>query len=155
MNRKKSKHMMYDQLAPYYDTIYQWKDYQVECRKLHRLISKYKKSPGKRLLDVACGTGEHIKYLFEHYEVTDMDLRPAMLKLARRKLHGCALIRGNMLSFHLGRKFDLILCLFSSIAYLQTLSNLEQALRNFSRHLVRGGILLIEPFISKEKFVTG
>ena len=146
---------MYGQLAPYYDTIYQWKNYQEECRKLHRLILQYKKSPGKRLLDVPCGTGEHLKYFRQHYDVTGVDLSPAMLKLARRKLPNCVLVRGNMLSFHLRRKFDVMLCLFSSIGYLHSYSKLRQAFRNFCRHLVSGGVLIIEPFVSKEKFVTG
>jgi ubiquinone/menaquinone biosynthesis C-methylase UbiE len=155
MNQKKLQNIMYGRLAPYYDTVYQWKNYQAECRMLHRLILKYKKSPGKSLLDVPCGTGEHLKYLRQHYDVTGVDLSSAMLKLARKKLPDCALVRGNMLSFQLHRKFDLILCLFSSIGYLQGYSNLQKALRNFSRHLVSGGVLLIEPFVSKEKFVTG
>ncbi|MGH7496004.1 MAG: class I SAM-dependent methyltransferase [bacterium] len=155
MNQKKSQNLMYGELAPYYDIIYQWKNYQAECRKLHRLITKYKKSPGKRLLDVACGTGEHLKYLREHYDVTGLDFSPAMLKLARRKLPDLTFVRGNMLSFHLRTKFDLMLCLFSAIAHLQNYSNLHQALRNFSSHLVSGGVLLIEPFVSKEKFMTG
>jgi ubiquinone/menaquinone biosynthesis C-methylase UbiE len=155
MNQKESPKMMYNQLAPYYDIVYQWKNYQAECRKLHRLIIRYKKSPGKRLLDVACGTGEHLKYLRQYYDVTGVDRSPAMLKLARIKLPGLEFFRGNMLSFHLRRKFDLILCLFSSIGYLQNYSNLQKTLRNFSRHLVSGGVLLIESFIPKEKYITG
>ena len=155
MNENKSHSLMYSQLAAIYDVVYQWKDYRAECEKLHRLIIKYKRSPGKSLLDVACGTGEHLKYLRRYYEVTGMDLSPAMLKLARRKLPGVALARGDMLSFHLRRKFDLILCLFSSIAYLQNYAKLRQALRNFSRHLESGGVLLLEPFVAKERFALG
>ena len=151
----KSQNMMYNQLAPYYDVVYQWKDYRAECEKLHRLIIKYKKSSGKRLLDVACGTGEHLKYLRSLYDVAGVDFSPAMLKEARRKLPGTVLARGKMLSFHLRRKFDVVLCLFSSIGYVQNYAKLRQALRNFSRHLVSGGVLLIEPFVSKEMYATG
>ncbi len=151
----KSQNMMYDRLAPYYDVIYQWKDYRAECEKLHRLIIKHKRSPGKRLLDVACGTGEHLKYLRARYAVTGVDLSPAMLKLARKKLPGIVLARGNMLLFRLRPKFDVLLCLFSSIGYLHSYSKLQQALRNFSRHLVSGGVLLLEPFVARERYATG
>jgi ubiquinone/menaquinone biosynthesis C-methylase UbiE len=106
-------------------------------------------------LDVACGTGEHLKYLRGHYDVTGIDLSPVMLKIARKKLPGVTFIRGDMSSFRLPHKFDLMLCLFSSIGYLHNYSNLQRALRNFSRHLVRGGVLLIEPFVAKERFVAG
>ena len=36
------------------------KDYAHEVSVLERLIVKHKQSPGSRLLDVACGTGQHI-----------------------------------------------------------------------------------------------
>ena len=55
--------VLYRDLAKYYDLIYSWKDYAKETSELKRLFSKYKKSAGTMLLDVACGTGHHIKHL--------------------------------------------------------------------------------------------
>lgn len=48
--------MLYKELAKYYDLIYHWKNYKKETDKIKKLISRYKKSDGKALLDVACGT---------------------------------------------------------------------------------------------------
>ena len=61
--QKMKKQMMYKELAKYYDLIYLSKDYKKESQQLMRIIKKYKKSEGKKLLDVACGTGGHLKFL--------------------------------------------------------------------------------------------
>src|SRR2546422_7047530 len=58
---------MYRQLANYYDEIYHFKNYQKEAGKIDALIQRHKKSSGNRLLDVACGTGNHIEYLKQHF----------------------------------------------------------------------------------------
>ena len=57
---------MYSNLAKYYDIIHSdtnWKDYKLDSQKVHKTIQEYKKIKGKELLDVACGTGNHIQYL--------------------------------------------------------------------------------------------
>ena len=55
----------FEKSADYYDVIYDavGKDYRKEARRIHQLIRIHKKSKGKALLDVACGTGRHIKSL--------------------------------------------------------------------------------------------
>src|SRR5712692_4279591 len=97
---------MYSRSAEYYDTIYSFKKYKREVGKLHRLIQKYKLSPGNTLLDVGCGTGGHITYLRQHYQVEGLDLNPGMLKVARRKFPGVHFRRADMTSFLLDHKFD-------------------------------------------------
>lgn len=57
-----AKEIMYKGLAKYYDFIYSWKDYKKDAIKLNSLISKYKKSSGSDMLDVACGTGKHLGF---------------------------------------------------------------------------------------------
>ena len=48
------------------------------------------------------------------------------------------------MDFRLRRKFDVILCLYSTICLVRTYRNLERAIRNFSSHLRRGGVIIIE-----------
>src|SRR5437879_6897085 len=76
---------MYRQLANYYDEIYYFKNYQKEAGKIDALIQRHKKSSGNRLLDVACGTGNHIEYLKQHFSVEGLDSSPEMLRIARKK----------------------------------------------------------------------
>ena len=60
---------MFSQTAQYYDKIYSFKDYRAEVQRLQTLTGENCKSEGNSLLDVACGTGLHIEYLKEHFDV--------------------------------------------------------------------------------------
>lgn len=146
------KHLMYETLAEYYDLVYSWKDYASESGRIRELISDYKLTAGNDLLDVACGTGNHVAYLLSDFRVAGVDKSSEMLRMAKKKLPGIALSKGDMKSFRLKRKFDIITCLFSSISYLRGYDELEKTLRNFSNHLLPGGVAIIEPFVQKEKF---
>ena len=48
-----SRRSIYGDLARYYDTIYSWKDYDGEAARLAALIRRFKRSPGRRLLEIA------------------------------------------------------------------------------------------------------
>ena len=149
------KQTPYKSTARYYDLIYSWKDYKNEADRLKQLIKKYKKSPGNELLDIACGTGRHIQYLKDDFSILATDVNDAMLAVARKNLKGVAVKRANMLALNLGKQFDAIVCLFSSIGYVKTYGNLVKTLRNFVRHLKKGGVVIIEPWITKSAFKVG
>lgn len=146
---------MYEELAKYYDLIYDWKDYKKEANIIKKLISRYKKSEGSELLDVACGTGNHIQFLKKNYKITGTDLNKDMLKVAKKKFPKLMFQQANMVSFDLKKKFDVITCLFSSIGYVKTYANLKKTIASFSKHLKTGGVLIIEPFITKEAYKSG
>ena len=141
----------------YYDDIYSamGKDYVIEAEKVHEFIQKHKCTDGKAMLDVACGTGTHAGLLSKYYNVLGMDLNQDMLKVARGKHPEIRFIPGDMRSFDLGRKFDVVACLFSAIGYMRTKTELRQAVKNMSRHLLPGGVLLIEPWFSHEQWTLG
>jgi len=138
--------LIYADQGHYYDLIYKWKDYKKEVAIIESLIAKFKGSEGKKLLDVGCGTGEHIKYLKDYYDCVGMDINSSLLKIAAKKLKGTKFIKGSMIDFKIDEKFDVITCLFSSIGYVKTLGNLEKTLGNFFLHLKRGGVVIIEPW---------
>ena len=146
---------MWAELAPYYDVMYQWKDYRTESERVHQLIQANRMTSGNTLLDVACGTGGHTRFLRDRYDVTGIDLNREMLRVARRKIPGVKFLSRDMTSFDLKRRFDAVVCLFSSIAYVRTYLNLKRTIACFARHLKPGGILIIEPFFTKETFVAG
>lgn len=148
---------MYSGSEKYYDEIYSAldKDYAVEAQKIHEFIQKYKNTDGNALLDVACGTGKHAGFLSEHYKVVGLDLNANMLKVARKNNPEIRFLQGDMRDFEIKRQFDAITCLFSAIGYMKTRSNLQKAVRNMSRHLLPGGVLLIEPWFAPEQWNAG
>ena len=141
----------------YYDAIYETmgKDYVSEATKIHELIQKYKRTYGNTLLDVACGTGTHAGLLSQHYRVEGTDLNASMLKVARQKHSGVRFTRSDMRSFDLGRQFDVVTCLFSAIGYMKTRSELHKAIQSMRRHLLPGGVLLVEPWFTPEQWIRG
>ncbi len=146
---------MYDEHAELYDLIYHFKDYKGETKKIRKLIKKYKRSTGNKLLDVACGTGTHLKFLQEKFQCTGLDKSEQLLRIAKNKVKNAIFMKKDMLNMDLDEKFDVITCLFSSINHVKTLSNLKRVLLNFYNHLYDGGIVIIEPFFTKETYLAG
>ncbi|NVM46155.1 MAG: class I SAM-dependent methyltransferase [Candidatus Lokiarchaeota archaeon] len=146
---------MYKELAEYYDLIYHWKDYKTEANTIKELIREYKRSEGKNLLDVGCGTGMHIKYFKDDFSCMGIDINNEMVKVAKSKVDGVIFEQGDMIDFNLKTEFDVILCLFSSIGYVKTYSNLEKTFMNFANHLKKGGVLIVEPWFTKSAFWVG
>ena len=144
---------LYDKSPRYYDVVYYWKDYKVEAEKLKKLISRYKKSKGKSLLDVACGTGEHIKYLKNIFNCVGADLNPKFIAIARKKAPGVRFIVSDMRKMNLKNKFDVITCLFSAIGHMLTAADFKKAINNFAAHLSSGGVVLIEPWFTRKTFI--
>jgi len=144
--------VLYKSLAKYYDLIYRSKDYKKESDRIRELIKRYKKSRGKELLDVGCGTGRHLKYLKKYFSCTGLDKNKEMISIAKKNVKGVKFKIGDMMNFSLKKKFDVILCLFSTIGYVKSYTNLKKTLNNFSKHLKEGGVLIIEPWISPNDF---
>ena len=148
---------MFSKSAQYYDELYTalGKDYFTEAKKTHTFIQKHKKSKGNYLLDVACGTGIHAGYLSKYYKIEGLDLDSRMLSVARKKYPKIRFTKGDMTSFELNRQFDAVTCLFSSIGYARTKNNLRKAIKTMSKHLLPGGVLLVEPWFTPEQWNPG
>jgi SAM-dependent methyltransferase len=116
---------------------------------------EYKRSPGNTLLDVACGTGGHIPYLSPDFAYEGLDLDPEMLALARDRFPDVVFHLGDMVDFDLGRQFDVVTCLFSSIGYARTVPRLRQAIGTLARHVRPGGVVLIGSFITPQEWNPG
>jgi ubiquinone/menaquinone biosynthesis C-methylase UbiE len=145
----------YSKLAKIYDALYSFKNYEAEAKRLHEIIAEKKSSPGNTLLDVACGTGTHVSFLKKYYAVEGIDLTPEMLEVARTRHPQTIFHEGDMRSFDLGRRFDVVTCLFSSIGYMKSLPDLRAAVINMARHLQPGGVLIIEPWLTEETWKPG
>lgn len=148
---------MFSHSANYYDELYNalGKDYQKEVKKIETFIKKHIKTKGKALLDVGCGTGHHAGLLSKRYQVDGLDLDENILNVARKKYPNIRFYQENMIDFKLNKRYDIIISLFSSIGYVQTISNLNKTIKNLASHLNSGGVILIEPWLSPDEWNPG
>lgn len=137
---------MFTKSAQFYEAIYSWKDYAAESETLHNLIQKHKQTTGNTLLDVACGTGGHITHLRKHYTIEGLDLENSLLQIASKHHPDVIFHEANMVYFDLGKQFDALVCLFSSIGYVKSISAMFQTIQNFSNHVKPGGVVIVEPW---------
>jgi SAM-dependent methyltransferase len=134
-----------------YDAIYHFKNYAHECDRLSALIGEV--VPGARtILDVACGTGGHAKFLKQHYAVDGIDINHSYLPAARLKNPSGNYTCADMMDFDLARTYDVVTCLFSAIGIVRTFERLERAIVCMARHVKPGGALIIEPWFTPEQW---
>jgi SAM-dependent methyltransferase len=110
---------------------------------IRRLIRRHKPR-ARTLLELACGTGAILKILAKSYDVAGLDLSPQMLFLARKKLPHVRFYRKDMASLDLGKKFDVIICVFDSINHVLKFANWKKIFRNAARHLEEDGLFLFD-----------
>ncbi len=140
---------MYGTASKYYDKLYGNKDYRGEAKLLVDVIRKRNPS-AKRLLDVACGTAAHLEHLLADFTVEGLDLSKDLLSVARNRLPTVAFHLADMTDFNFGKRFDAVVCMFSSIGYVKTVDRLKAALKCMAAHLEKGGVLVIEPWFSEK-----
>lgn len=143
---------VFNRTARWYDAFYAHLDYEVETREITAIIREL--NPGaQRLLDVACGTGRHLAELRRHFDCAGADVEPDMVAVARKTVPGVPLEVADMVELDLGRRFDAVTCLFSSIGYTVRADRLDRAVRAMARHLDPGGVLVVEPWITPEAWL--
>lgn len=147
--------MTFKKTQAYYDAVYHFKDYKAEARALTAIIERAKRSGGRDLLDVACGTGMHLEELKRHYHCRGVDLDAGMLRVARARLKDVPLHRADMRTFDLGHTFDAVVCLFGSIGYGQDRASLDRTLKRLAAHAKPGGVVVVEPWILRGQFKHG
>ena len=146
---------MFSKSQHLYDLIYtSFKDYEAEATRVAELI-RDRRPEASTLLDVACGTGLHLEHLSKNFTCQGLDLDEGLLSFARSRGPGVEFHIGDMTDFDLGRTFDAVTCLFSSIGYVKSEAELDRAVANMAAHLEPGGVLLIEPWFFPEAFADG
>jgi SAM-dependent methyltransferase len=128
---------MFSESGDLYDHIYTaMKDYAAEAHSVAQVLRAH--LPDARdVLDVACGTGEHARHLVavHAFRVDGVDLDPVLIRHAQAKNIGGRFTVQDMVDFDLGRTYDAVICMFSSIGYAVTLDRVVAALAAMRRHL--------------------
>jgi ubiquinone/menaquinone biosynthesis C-methylase UbiE len=145
---------MYKKTAKYYDSLYHFLNYNEASEKLQSLIQQDNPN-AKSLLDVACGTGKHLEYLRKNYLVEGFDIDPEILEIAHARCPDVPFHQGDMVNLELTSRFDVVTCLFSSIACVKTVENLYKSVARMSFHLKPSGLLFIEPWFYPDNYWIG
>jgi len=145
---------MFSKTAKYYDAIYSFKNYGAEVASIRSIIGR-EHPKARSVLDVGCGTGEHARLLASDFEVDGLDLEPEFISLAQSKSVRGSFSVADMRHFKLGKSYDVVLCLFSSIGYLLREADVVNAFRCFAAHVADDGVVIVEPWFTPENWETG
>ncbi|EIE98989.1 class I SAM-dependent methyltransferase [Saccharomonospora glauca] len=130
------------------------KDYEKEAASVVEVIRE-RNGSARSLLDVACGTGLHLRYLADAFDsVEGVDLSPDMLALARKRIPRATFSQGDMRTLDRGAKFSAVTCLFA-IPHLSSEKELKKTVRSLVDHLEPGGVVVVEPWFTPEQFLPG
>jgi SAM-dependent methyltransferase len=143
--RSRAAEIAYEAIAPVYDEFTAHHDYELWLGQLMPKLEKHG-IPGKRLLDVACGTGKSfIPMLEEGWQVTACDISPSMVAIAREKVGDRVEVSvADMRELPVLGEFDLVFCLDDAVNYLLSREELERALTGMRRNLGPGGLLMFD-----------
>ncbi len=124
--------------------------YEEETMSYVNRIKDIISAPSPTMLHLGCGAGGHDFHFKKHFQVTGVDLSQGMLDIAKRENTDVTYLLGDMRTISLNEKFDAVV-IPDSIAYMNTLADLEQTVKNAVAHLKPGGVLLIVAH-TKEEF---
>jgi SAM-dependent methyltransferase len=144
------KAAVYSNLALLYDSLMQDVDYRRWAAYLQQLIQRYA-APGRRLLDLGCGTGSLAIELFRaQFDVTGIDLSGEMLAVALNKGLGAGMPADRWRQMDMRdlrfppAAFDIAICACDGFNYLPDELALQQTLAGLAAVLVPGGLLLFD-----------
>lgn len=145
---------MFTKSSELYDLIYSTKDYKSEANILASILLSFNPNI-KEILDAGCGTAEHHRFLLDRFQLEGFDLNEDFIKIAQSKNPEADYAVADMTNFNFEKQYDAVVCLFSSIGYVRTVTKLHLAISCFKKHLGENGVLAIEPWISPSDWNPG
>lgn len=148
-------HPQFTVSADVYDIIYgQVVDYDAHANQIRGLIDA-RVDRASSLLEMACGTGQFLSRFQDDFAVVGSDLSGDMLQRCTASYPSIELHQGDYATLDLGRQFDIVVCLFSSIGYVVTEDRLRVAVANIARHTTDGGVVVIDGWLRPEAAIDG
>lgn len=131
---------LYTDLSGYYDLMCADINYQEQSafvRRLHDLLG----NQGRDYLDLACGTGPHLRHFIEFgYSASGVDINQPMLDIAQTRCPEATFTQQDMSKLTLNTQMDLITCFLYSIHYNQSISTLIECIARTHAALKSGGM---------------
>lgn len=131
---------LYTDLSGYYDLMCADINYLEQSdyvRRLHQLFG----NQGKEYLDLACGTGPHLRHFIDFgYTASGVDINQPMLDIAQMRCPEAQFTQQDMSNLNLHEQIDLISCFLYSIHYNQSITTLTNCIESAHRALKPGGL---------------
>ncbi|NOH98709.1 class I SAM-dependent methyltransferase [Vibrio sp. 99-70-13A1] len=132
--------VLYTDLSRYYDLMCEDIDYQSQSHAIHRMHQIFGNG-GKLHLDLACGTGPHVRYFLDNgYQSSGLDINQPMLELAKKRCPEAKFIKQDMSNFTAETLVDLITCFLYSIHYNSGIDKLMECIHSAHQALQAGGV---------------
>ena len=135
-----SSNALYTDLSIYYDLMCADIDYLAQsdsARRLHQLFG----NSGRRHLDLACGTGPHVRHFLDFgYDSAGLDINQPMLDLAQLRCPEARFSLQDMAGFQVEEPQDLITCFLYSTHYNPGLAQLSACLASVHGALAEDGV---------------
>ena len=144
--------MIYDLLAPIYDSINSDIDYSEWADFIEKIIARdYKQGKPELVLDLGCGTGSMTLELAKRgYDMTGIDYSPEMLDIARNRAIDEGLdskmlwLCQDMTEFELYGTVDVTVSCLDSLNHLTGGSDLESCLKLVHNYLIPDGLFIFD-----------
>lgn len=136
----------FEAMAAVYDAFTAHHDYELWVSASIEPLALAAGLRGRRLLDVACGTGKSFEpFLARGYHVTACDLSPAMLERAAGRAGGrVRLLEADMRDLPDLGVFDLVCVLDDAVNYVDSAEELVATMRGVARNLAPDGVLVFD-----------
>lgn len=132
--------MLYTDLSHYYDLMCCDINYLQQSHAVMRLNDLFGNG-GKNHLDLACGTGPHIRHFIDAgYQSSGLDLNQPMLDIAKARCPEAEFMLQNMNNFTLTQPVDLITCFLYSLHYNPNIADLQQCIKQAYHALTPAGL---------------
>jgi SAM-dependent methyltransferase len=131
----------YAGFAQFYDRI--MGDRSAEVDRIRAYITRHR-TGARTLLELGCGTGALLSGLAGDLSVTGIDRSPEMLSIAAGAVPGARLLQGDMTSFTLPYRFDVVICMFDTLNHVVTVDGWLAVFRSVHEHLSDGGLFIFD-----------
>ena len=145
------KQKLYNELAEWWPLMSAPEDYEEEAGVYRDMMIASGTSPLRSVLELGSGGGNNASHMKAHFELTLVELSPAMIEVSERLNPECRHFQGDMRSIRLGEQFDGVF-VHDAICYMTSIADLQAAMMTAFSHCRPGGVALFAPDYVRESF---
>lgn len=138
----------------YYDIAFS-RNRKTECDFFESCFKKYANIEVKSLLDIACGTGQHLFRMAERgYRVCGLDISQYNIDFLKDNADRLNIsippLKADMRDFQTPELFDACICMQDSIGHLLTNDDIIRHFKSVGKSLKKGGLYILDKLIMND-----